>query len=105
MFLDEELLLICMCYEGTTPESIQQLNKDVCQKCEDYYKSKIKSDMSQTELKAIIDRTFNLWNSFVRMLLKDNDKSLNILGKLFTKFTFKDQFFSHKELSDIYNKL
>lgn len=41
MFLDEELFQICKNADCSTPENIQQLNVDLCNKCESYYKSKI----------------------------------------------------------------
>ncbi len=105
MFLDEELLLMCMCSEADTPEKIQQLNIDVCVKCEGYYKSKLHATSSQTEIKVVLDRTFNLFDSFVRMAKKDADVKLNILGKMFEKYTYKSQFLSNEKMNNIYNKL
>lgn len=41
MFLDDELLEMCRVADCSEPDNIQQLNVDLCRKCEDYYKSKI----------------------------------------------------------------
>lgn len=105
MFLDEELLLICMCTEADTPEKIQQLNVDICTKCEEYYKSKLSPIATQSEIKTLLDRTFNLFDSFVRMAKKDDDVKLQLLGKMFEKHTYKTQFLKNPAMLKIYNDL
>ena len=74
MFLDEQLLQTCRDYSGTNPEDIQNLNKSLCKQCELYYKSKIKPTSNDCDVRVILDRTFNLWDSFVRMAVNDDNK-------------------------------
>ncbi|MBE9469000.1 MAG: hypothetical protein IMY72_11875 [Bacteroidetes bacterium] len=106
MFLNEELLKIAKKADVTRTEEIQKLNADLCEKCEEYYKSRLGDDMSDTKkIKAVLDRTFNLWDSFVRMAEKDSDIKINILAGLFKKHSFRHQFLSNKKISIIYNKL
>jgi arginyl-tRNA synthetase len=106
MFLDDELLKMVKEADITTAEGIQKLNVDLCERCESYYKSKLTDNMPHpTQIKATLDRTFNLWDSFVKMALNDNDKAINILATLFTTHSFKNQFLQNKEMNEIYTKL
>ena len=105
MFLDDELLKICEKTQLSNPDDIQELNQILCKKCEDYYKSKITQTMTNKEVKVILDRTFILFDSFVRMALKSEKDSIKILGELFKKHTFKHQFLSNEKINTIYNKL
>lgn len=105
MFLDNKLLEICKNSEVTTSEHVQELNEKIIRTCEDYYKPKINQNLSNKEVKIILDRTFNLFDSFVRLALESDDNNLVIFGNMFKKFTFKSQFMSNKEMSKIYNTL
>lgn len=105
MFLDDELLKIAKEADATTPEGLQKLNVDLCKKCEGYYKSKLGVDMNPRQIKVTLDRTFNLWDSFVKMAKKDSDKTLNILAPLFEEYSFKHQFLQNEEMNKIYTKL
>jgi spore cortex formation protein SpoVR/YcgB (stage V sporulation) len=106
MFLDDELLKMAKEADITTLEGIQKLNVDLCQKCEVYYKSKLTDNMPHpSQIKATLDKTFNLWDSFVRMAKKDSDKQLNILAPLFEKHSFKHQFLQNEEMNRIYTNL
>jgi len=105
MFLDDELLQICKEAELDTSESIQALNIALCSKCELYYKARIKPEMASSQAKRILDRVFNLWDSFVRQAQKDEDKTMNVLGELFEVHSFKAQFLKNQTMADIYNKL
>jgi len=106
MFLDDELLKIAKEADATTPEGLQKLNIDLCEKCEGYYKSKLGADMfNPKQIKVTLDKTFNLWDNFVKMAKKDSDKTLNILATLFEKHSFKHQFLQNEEMNKIYTKL
>lgn len=105
MFLDDELLQICKDAELTEFKQIQQLNVELCKKCEDYYKSKIFPHSSPKDVKIILDRTFNLFDSFVRLCKTSDDGTLKLLGKLFENHTFKQQFLKNDDMKQIYNKL
>lgn len=104
MFLDDELLEMCKNADCSTIENIQQLNVDLCVKCETYYKSKIHPNSSKKEIKVILNKTFNLWDSFTRMAIKEGG-GIKLLGKLFQSHTFKKQLLSNNEIAKIYNNL
>jgi len=105
IFLDDELLEFCKNVKVDTLENLQQLNADICLKCEKYYKNKITLFSTNNEVKAILDRTFNLFDSFVKMALKNDNKQLQIIGLLFKDHTFKKQLLSNERINKIYNKL
>lgn len=105
MFLDDKLYKICSEMVVKPNFNIQHLNKTLLIECENYYKPIIANNKTNKECKVILDRTFNHWNSFVRMLKNSNDKNINILGTLFSEHTFKKQFLSNKELAELYSKL
>ena len=104
MFLDDELLEMCRAKDCSIPENIQQLNADLCNRCQDYYKAKILPNMQKKEVKVILDRTFNLWDSFTRMAIKEGGR-MAILGELFSEYTFKKQLLSNDEMARIYGSL
>jgi len=106
MFLDDELLNLCNETELKTSEDAAQLQKELFRKCEDYYKTNI-AQYSQTNesLKALLDKTFKLYDSFVRMLEKQTDSKSQILVCTFKTYTFKDAFFESTKLTEVYEKL
>ena len=67
--------------------------------------SKLTSKMTASETKIVIDRTFNLFDSFVRMAKKSDSKKVRILGKMFEVHTFKKQFLANNEVAKIYFNL
>lgn len=105
MFLDDELLKICQDAEIKTEDHVREIARLVYQKCEDYYKPKLSPTMTYREIKATLDRTFNLFDSFVNSALKSDNPVVVILGKMFQKHTFKKAFLSDEKLSQVYNKL
>lgn len=104
MFLDNELLEMCRAKDCSIPDNIQQLNVELCEKCEQYYKSKILPNMLKKDVKAVLDRTFNLWDSFTRMAIKEGG-NMQLLGELFQQYTFKKQLLSNDEMARIYGSL
>lgn len=104
MFLDDELLEICRSADISKPDDIQKLYSSLGIKCEEYYKSKLIPGISRKDALGVLDRTFNLWDSFVRIAIKEGGK-MAIIGKLFQKYSFKKEFMSHKNLSKIYKSL
>jgi len=104
MFLDDELLEMCSVADCSEADNIQQLNVDLCRKCEAYYKSKIVPNMPKKDVKVVLDKTFNLWDSFTRMAIKEGGR-MALLGEMFSKYTFKQQFLSHDEMARIYGSL
>ena len=104
MFLDDELLKMCRAADCSIADNIQQLNVDLCRKCEDYYKSKITHNMLKKDVKAVLDRTFNLWDSFTRRAIKESGR-MALLGEFFSKYSFKQQLLSNDEMARIYSSL
>jgi hypothetical protein len=105
MFLDDELLKACKEFGiAADKDSLQELNEKLCTICENYYKPQITVGMSKKEVKVILDRTFNAWDSFVRMLIKEGDFNA-ILGELFHSYSFKRQFLSNEALRKLYDNL
>jgi hypothetical protein len=104
MFLDDELLAMCETATLRTPQDVQVLNNVLCRKCESYYKSRLTEKMTNKEAKTILDRTFNLWDSFVRSLAK-GDYRMKILAEFFEEHSFKKQLLANKEVSRVYNSL
>ncbi len=105
MFLDDELLEMCKKCDADTSEKIQQLNIDVCLKCENYFKSKLTETSTDKELKAVLDRTFNLFDSFVKMAKKSGDFKLMELGDMFERFSFKKQLLKIEKVRVVYESL
>ena len=105
MFLDDEVLEMCKKTELNTPKQMQDLYTEVATKFEDYYKVRISMRMLGGEIKAVLTKTFNLWDSFVRMRLKSNDHKLLILGELFQRNSLKSQFLKNEEMAKFYNSL
>jgi arginyl-tRNA--protein-N-Asp/Glu arginylyltransferase len=106
MFFDDELLKMVVDCKADEPEDVQAIYREVCNKCQDYYKVRINpNEITSKELKVLINKTFRLFDSFVRMAKKHEQPKVKILGNMFEKHPFKDEFMKDKELSDIYNSL
>ena len=105
MFLDDELFLMCEYAEINSGNDIQKLYVNLTEKCQEYYRKQITTETTAEEAKTILDRTFNIWESFVRMLVKSDQKTLQELGKLFKEYSFKKTFMNTPELAGVYNKL
>jgi hypothetical protein len=105
MFLDDELLEMCKASDCSTPEIIQELNTALCRKCEQHYKSNLETCFNNRDIKALLDKTFNLFDSFVRTALKSDDNKLRLLGEVFQEHSFKKQLLSNPTMLEIYNKL
>ena len=105
MFLDDQLIQICRDAKVDTPVEFNRLNGILIETCQNYYKSKIKLGMKYNEVRTILDRTFKLWDSFIRMAENSDDTKLQMLSKLFAKYNFKLQFFLDDRLREFYNKL
>jgi arginyl-tRNA synthetase len=105
MFLDDELFLMCESAKINSGEDIQKLYANLGDKCQAYYQKQITLETTAKEAKVILDRTFNIWESFVRMLSKSDKKTLQILGVLFKKYSFKKEFMNTPELAEVYSKL
>ena len=105
MFLDDKLIKICEEFEIETTDDIQELNQKLTNECVNYYTEKLNPILTNKEVKVILDKTFNLFDSFVRMLEKSTNPKLNVLHKLFKDYTFKKQFLANAKVSEVYAKL
>ncbi len=110
MFLDDELLKICEGHELSKSntefdESINELNEKLCGKCDDYHKSFVNEKTTPSDIKTVLDLTFNLWDSFVESAKKSNKPNMRIFVLVFSKNTYKEQFLSNAKMSKLYNEL
>lgn len=85
----------------TTSDGIQKLNVDLKRRCVEYYQKQIIPTMTYEDVKVLLDRTFNLWDSFINKMLR-GDLRMIIIGGLFRKYGFKETFLENKELAEIY---
>lgn len=60
-----------------------------------------KKEMSKKEVKVLLDRTFNSWDSFIRRL----DKEKWACADLLRKYSYKSEFMNNDELRRIYETL
>lgn len=105
MFLDDELLKICEDFGGLTADNLNDLNRTLCRECEKYYQPLIKKDAYKDEVKTILDRTFNLWDSFVKNAKKSTNRKVNIIAKMCAEHTFKKQLLSNPDILELYDNL
>ena len=92
-------------YDGYNKESLNMLNRSIFNKCQDYYASKVAKGILKKDAKIIIDRTFNLYDSFARMVTKSRDPFIKILSNIFKQGLFKDIFMKDEILFEFYNNL
>ena len=104
-FLDDQLIDICLNAEINDPEDVQETYDELIDHCQNYYKGIVQVGMSKKEVKIIIDRTFHLWNSFVRAAKNHHNPQVMILGGLCENYTFKDAFMSDPKLFELYESL
>lgn len=105
MFLDDKLLGICLDAEINTADDVQLTYDKLTDACQDYYKGQVHAGMPKKEVKVVIDRTFKLWDSFVRMAEKHDKGQVHVIGFLCKQHTFKDAFMGDEMLSALYNSL
>jgi hypothetical protein len=105
MFLDDKLLEISRKANIFTSEGFQKLNVDICDECQEYYLQRIHPGQSKKEAKVILDRTFNLFDSFVRQAKNSGELKLDIIGEVFEKNTFKHQFMKDEKRRIFYEGL
>jgi len=105
MFLDDEVLEMCKKARLDTPEDIQKFYSDVCTKFDNYRRNNMHAFMTSKEIKRVINKTFNLWDSTVRMCLKSGEHKLIVIGEMLQKYSFKDNFLKDKEMKRIYDSL
>jgi len=96
MFLDDKLLKHTL--ENDSKDIFVLLN-ELYKICEDHYKPQIYPKMKYEDVKLILDRTFNSWNSFVFQLKK---QGYNYMVDMFNKYSFKEAFLSNEKLKEIY---
>ena len=105
MFLDDQLIEICLNAEIDQPGSVQQTYNKLIDVCQDYYKNQIRIGMTKKEVKIIIDRTFKLWDSFVRTAVEHDNNQVVIIGTLCQAYTFKNAFMNDLKLAAFYNSI
>lgn len=92
-------------YSGAiTPEDISTLYNELLDISDDYIKGKVRIGMPYSEFSVIVDRTGNLWDSFVKKSLKSEDILVRGIGKLCKEHPFKDVYLQSKEILEIYER-
>ena len=104
MFLDDQMYEKVQNFTGSTQEDIQDLYAELCRMCEVYWQKILSPEIEKRKMKTQWDRTFNLWDSFVRKLHADDDVTSTIFANLFEKHTYKKEFFKDETLTRIYNE-
>ena len=105
MFLDDKLLSICEKVEIESGKDVQDVYDLLIQQTQAYYVSKLHPGMPNPEAKTAINRSFALWDSFVRMAKKHKSVKVRVLGEMCEKYSFKDALLNDPKISKIYNKL
>lgn len=106
MFLDDQLLKICKEADLTQTENIKDLYINVMFTCDSYIKERVNEKSTEKELKTIIDKAFNLFDSFSKSLAKSNDSIFIILSTtLFKEGTFKAVYLENEQIKRIYYSL
>lgn len=104
MFLDDELFQICKKSKKYN-QDLQELYISLLDKCDNHIKSQVKDDMPKATVKAIIDRTFRHWDSFVQKLKNGGDSYLQFLSTIFAEHTFKKVYLSDENIKKVYDSL
>jgi len=104
MFLDDQLLKETKEADLTTEEGVQTLYNKLCRMCESYYKSKLNENTTNKVLKATLDRTFNLWDSFVNNLKKESVEYV-LLADMLEENSFKVMMLKNPKVRQVYNSL
>jgi hypothetical protein len=60
-------------------------------------------EMSYKDVSLLLDRTFNLWDSFCKTLIK-GDTIMKMLGEILLEHSFKMQLLSNDEVASVYNR-
>jgi len=105
MFLDDEMFEYCENMNITTFENLQKDYALICIKFDDYRKNAITNKMNRKEMKAVVNRTFNLWDSLVNRLLISRVSKLKSIGGLLQRNSYKDSFLKDKKMKAIYDSL
>jgi ribosomal protein L23 len=105
MFLHEQLFELCKSAKIETFDDIQELNKKIMTATENHYIFKVYVGMPKREVKNLLEQTFGLFDLFVNMLLKSDDKIIHRLGEYYRENDFKKQYFTNEERAKLYNSL
>jgi hypothetical protein len=102
--LDTKLFTRCKVAHVTNLTELNNLYRDLIEMCENEYKSHIFRDMKKTKVKLILDETFESWDSFARMCLKE-EGFLHLFGEYCQLNTFKKLLLSDKKMAMLYESL
>jgi len=102
MFLDDQLYLHVKNRDIKKAEDFNQMINELYRICETYYKSKLPDLLfcDYSDVTALMDKTFKLWDLFIQKLEKENYWGIDLLKM--PEVTYKNMFLSHPELKKIY---
>lgn len=110
MFLDDKLIdkcsnLVSQKAFKVDAEDIQQVYNELFNECCSYIASRVDKTNSKQEIKALIDRTFKLWDSFVEKAMVHSNPRVVLLGNICKKIIFKDKYLSDNIINKVYKNL
>ena len=100
MFLDDQLYEWVKLREIEKPKDFEELVNELYKIVEDYFKPKLKSDMTYKEGAALMDRVFKLWDMCIAKLEKENYMFIEALKSA----SYKKVFMNTPDLKKIYDK-
>lgn len=105
MFLDDQLYEHVKNHHKSGQADAQALMNELIKLCENYWKNFLTPGIEKRKMKIHWDRTFRLWESFIRKLREDDSSTiLFIFADLFEKHSYKKAFFANEDMKRIYNE-
>lgn len=100
-FLDDKLYNHLKNKDITSGYHFNKVINELFKICEDHFKPQLLENMTRTNAKMILDRTFNSWDLFVSRLEKEKYQFADILKK----YSYKEIFMSNEEMKKMYLSL
>ena len=92
MFLSEKLYQTVISSKIEKQEDAIEILNNLYDLCSEELQDKIKPGIPKHESKTHIDRVFNSWDAFMKMLKKEN----HFMYDFINKYSFKDQWMTGK---------
>jgi len=99
MFLDEKLYQHTINRIIENPDDFKSMVNELYRICEDHWKAQLHLNMTYSNGKILLDRTFASWDLFIKKLEKENYFLLNIISK----YSYKSAFMEDEKAVRIYN--
>ena len=110
MFIDDAAYLKTINANLTKPEAVAILYKEIIEMFKKHVgdnlnELSVKGKSSSKDIKAVIDKTFNLYDSYIRQCKDSKVYQANVVGTTFEKYSFKQSFLKSPELNKFYKEL